>query len=219
MADEPPDSQNIPEPTADNSGADSSSSGDNPGTAENAAVGDYQDNFLEPREPVELMFCIILAAAYAGLAKYCWSPLIQSGAWLIFFNIEGFFITIGLLALMLGMRPYLSPSNLQISKHGIKYRGPYWPQRKTINWSQVFRMYVSPDLILILYKLPNKPKSIRPLIIHSVYLSDRERIPDSIVKYSPIEPIFLANPDWVTRCVCYILLALIVFWIMFMLMS
>lgn len=174
---------------------------------------DLQDNYVENKEPAELMFCVILSASYAGLARYCWTPLEQSGQWNIFINIEGFFITIALLALLLGLRPYLSPSSLQISKHGIKYRGPYWPQRKTVNWTQVVHMYVSPELILIVYRLPNKPKSIRPLLVHSVYLADRDKVADSIVKYSPIEPTFVANPGFFTRLTQIIFFALIVVWI------
>ena len=174
---------------------------------------DLQDNYVENKEPAELMFCVILSASYAGLARYCWTPLEQSGQWNIFINIEGFFITIALLALLLGLRPYLSPSSLQISKHGIKYRGPYWPQRKTVNWTQVVHMYVSPELILIVYRLPNKPKSIRPLLVHSVYLADKDKVADSIIKYSPIEPTFVANPGFVTRLAQIIFFAIIVLWI------
>lgn len=174
---------------------------------------DMQDNYVETKEPSELMFCVILSSIYAGLARYCWTPLEQSHYWYYFINIEGFFITISLLSLLLGLRPYLSPSSLQISKHGIKYRGPYWPQRKTVNWSQVAQMYVSPELILILYKLPNKPKSIRPLLVHSVYLADRDKIPDSIVKYSPVEATFVANPGLLTRTAQILLFAAIVLWI------
>ncbi len=174
---------------------------------------DLQDNYVETKEPSELMFCVILSSIYAGLARYLWTPLEQSNYWNYFVNIEGFFITISLLALLLGMRPYLSPSSLQISKHGIKYRGPYWPQRKTVNWSQVVHMYVSPELMLVLYRLPNKPKSIRPLLVHSVYLADRDKIPDSILKYSPIEPIFVANPGLLTRTAQILLFAAVVLWI------
>src|SRR5579883_1784412 len=180
--------------------------------ADNESV-DLQDNYVENKEPAELMFCVILSASYAGLARYCWTPLEQSGQWNIFINIEGFFITISLLALLLGLRPYLSPSSLQISKHGIKYRGPYWPQRKTVNWSQVVHMYVSPELILVVYRLPNKPKSIRPLLVHSVYLADRDKVADSIVKYSPIEPTFVANPGLVTRFAQVVIFVVIIFWI------
>lgn len=174
---------------------------------------DMQDNYVEAKEPAELMFCVILSSIYAGLARYCWKPLEQSPYWHYFINIEGFLITIALLSLLLGMRPYLSPSSLQISKHGIKYRGPYWPQRKTVNWSQVVQMYVSPELIFILYKLPNKPKSIRLLTVHSVYLADKDKIPDSIGKYSPVEPTYLTNPGMVTRTAQIILFAAIVLWI------
>jgi hypothetical protein len=174
---------------------------------------DLQDNYVETKEPSELMFCVILSSIYAGLARYCWSPLEESGLWNVFVNIEGFFITISLLSLLLGLRPYLSPSSLQISKHGLKYRGPYWPQRRTVNWSQVVHMYVSPELMLIIYRLPNKPKSIRPLLVHSVYLADREKIADSVVRFSPVEPTFVANPGILTRTAQILLFAAIVIWI------
>lgn len=174
---------------------------------------DLQDNYVETKEPAELMFCVILSSIYAGLARFCWGPLEQSGLWNYFINIEGFFITISLLSLLLGLRPYLSPSNLQISKHGVKYRGPYWPQRKTVNWNQVVHMYVSPELMLIIYRLPNKSKSIRPLLIHSVYLADREKITESLSKYSPIEPTLVANPGLLTRAAQITLFIAIVLWI------
>lgn len=176
-------------------------------------TADCQDNFVEEREPVELMFCVILAAAYAGLARYCWDPLEKSGSWLLFINIEGFFLTIAALALFIGMRPYVNPSSLQVSKYGVKYRGPYWPRRRTVNWSQVVQLYVSPEVILVLYVLPNKRKSMRPLLIHSNYLADRQVIVESIIKYSPVEPTLLGKPGWITRGVQYVAFSLFVFWI------
>lgn len=172
---------------------------------------DLQDNYVENKEPAELWFCIILSSMYIGLAKYFWEPL-QKHSWL-FINFEAFLVFIGVVSLLLGIRPYVSPSSLQISKHGIKYRGPYWPQRKTVNWSLVVQMYVSPELILVIYRLPNKPKSIRPLLIHSVYLADKEKIADSIIKYSPVEPILVANPGIATRTMQILMFAAVVIWI------
>lgn len=195
--------QNSSKPTGDDKGSQS----------EDWSDVDLQDNFVETKEPSELIFCVILSAIYAGLARYCWTPLEKSGYLHIFINIEGFFITIAMLSLLLGLRPYLSPSSLQISKYGLKYRGPYWPQRKTVNWSRVRHMYVSPELILVIYSPHNKPKSMRPLLIHSVYLADREKVADSIIKYSPIEPILVANPGLVTRFAQISVFALIVLWI------
>jgi hypothetical protein len=205
---------------ADNSGPDSPSPPDEGGHGGERPEqpADMQDNFVETREPVELMFCIILAAAYAGLARYCWDPLEKAKNWLILVNIEGFFITIALLALFIGLRPYLNPSSLQLSKYGIKYRGPYWPKRRTVNWNQIVQMYVSPELILILYVLPNKQKSMRPLVIHSIYLADKEKLEDSIFKYSPVEPTLLGKPGWITRGVQYTFFSLFVFWIVRMLL-
>ena len=40
-----------------------------------------QDNYVESRDPTELVMCIILASAYAGLARYCWEPLHLTGNW------------------------------------------------------------------------------------------------------------------------------------------
>ncbi|MBX9686355.1 MAG: hypothetical protein K2X27_06605, partial [Candidatus Obscuribacterales bacterium] len=79
--------------------------------------------------------------------------------------------------------------------------------------TQVVQMYVSPELMLIIYKLPNKPKSLRPLLIHSVYLADKEKIAESLTKYSPVEPTYVANPGIITRTAQYILFAAIVIWI------
>ena len=74
-------------------------------------------------------------------------------------------------------------------------------------------MYVSPELMLIIYRLPNKPKSVRPLLVHSVYLADREKIADSVVRFSPVEPTFVANPGILTRTAQVLLFAAIVIWI------
>src|SRR5436853_6111219 len=106
---------------------------------------DSQDNYVENRDPTELAMCVILAAAYLGLAKFLWSKLVEAGNWKMLFNVEGFFVTIALVAIFVGLRPYLSPSSLQLSRHGIKYRGTYWPQRKTVNWDQVVQLYISPE--------------------------------------------------------------------------
>ena len=195
------------------SGKDFLEAGVGPGQADEGDRLEIQDNFVENKEPAELMFCIILASIYAGLARYFWEPLEKSHQWFLLINFEGFFITIAAASVLLGMRPYLSPSSLQISRHGIKYRGPYWPQRKTVNWTQVVHMYVSPELILIIYRVPNKPKSIRPLLIHSVYLADKDNIVDSILKYAPIEPTLVANPGIFTRAAQVIFFGAIVVWI------
>ena len=87
-----------------------------------------QYNFIEHRNPVETMMCLILAAAYLGLAKYCFTPLLITKNWALLTNIEIFFCTIAALSVFIGVRPYFSPSSLQISRHGIKYQGPYWPR-------------------------------------------------------------------------------------------
>lgn len=173
--------------------------------------GEAQDNFVESKEPSELLMCLILASAYLGLAKYCWTPLLLAKDWKLLFNIEGFFLCIAVLAILIGLRPYMTPSALQVSKHGIKYRGPYWPQRKTVNWSQVSKLYLSPELIVALYRPSQADKKasrfshpfftlrLWPLIIPIVYLSDRERIAKVFIKYSPIEPVILSSPALISR--------------------
>src|ERR1700735_801692 len=78
-----------------------------------------QYNFIEHRDPVETMMCLILAAAYLGLAKYCFTPLILTKNWQLVTNVEVFFCAIACLAIFIGVRPYFSPSSLQVSRHGI----------------------------------------------------------------------------------------------------
>ena len=178
---------------------------------------DAQDSYFETREPSELIFCIILAAAYAGLARFCWEPLQASHQWFYFISVEGFFITVGLLSMVLGVRPYLSPSSLQISKHGLKYRGPYWPQRKTVNWQQIFQLYLSEELILIFYRPHSNPKGARFLLIQSSYLSDRKAIADSFAKYCLVQPIYMKNPDWYIKAIFLVGYLGVVCWILWML--
>lgn len=180
---------------------------------------DSQDNFMEARDPAELVMCIVLSAAFFGLAKYVWVPLKNVENWRLFFNIEGFFITVGLLSLVIGLRPYLSPCNLQLSKKGIKYQGPYSTHRKTVNWDQIFKLYVSPELVVALYHPGNKKKGIWPLIIQSVYLSDRERISSSIQRYCPVPPIFVRGPSWTLRLLFVFLFVITVISILQLLVS
>lgn len=184
-----------------------------------ALDGDLQDTYLESRDPAELVFCIILSAAYAGLAKWSWEGLQPTGQWSLLFNIAGFFTTISLLSLALGFRPYFSPCNLQISTHGIKYRGPHWPRRKTVNWTQMYKLYISPSLIVVLYHPPHKPKGVRFLVIQTGYLADRPRIVESFIKYTRIEPLFFASPDWSTKLILLLLYGFVVGWILLMIMS
>ena len=178
---------------------------------------DAQDTYFESREPAELIFCILLAAAYAGLAKFCWQPLEASHQWLSFTSVEVLFGVMALLSLVLGLRPYLSPSTLQISNHGVKYRGPYWPQRKTVNWQQIFRLYLSPELIVVLYHPTNKPNAIRFLFIQSSYISDREGIVSSFARYALVPPVYLKNPDWYIKGILLTAYMSVVCWILYML--
>ncbi len=179
--------------------------------------GEAQDNFVEQKEPSEMLMCLVLASAYLGLAKYCWTPLLLAQDWKLLINIEGFFLGIAALSIMVGLRPYLTPSSLQLSRHGIKYRGPYWPQRKTVNWQQVEKVYLSPELILVLYHPVMGEKRLWPLIITSIYLSDRDRIAKVFIKYLPIQPIILSSPALLSRIVMLLLFLAVVIWLLEML--
>jgi hypothetical protein len=175
--------------------------------------GDPQDNFVEARDPSELAMCTILGAAYAGLAKYCWEPLQSSGNYPLLINVEGFFITTACLALLVGLRPYLSPCSLQVSGRGLKYRGPYWPQRKTVNWELVYRIYVSPELIIVLYHPKPGSKIVWPMFVQSVYLSDKDKVSESVVKHSPFPVIRIAGFNWKTRLLLIVGFIVVVVWI------
>lgn len=181
--------------------------------------GDTQDNFVEARDPAELVMCTILAAAYAGLGRYCWEPLLKAGNYGLLLSVEGFFTTTALLALVVGLRPYLSPCSLQVSRRGVKYRGPYWPKRRTVNWEQVYRVYVSPELIIVLHHTKPGSKIIWPMFIQSIYLSDKDKVVDSVIRQSPVPCIRIAGPNWKTRLVLMILFALVVIWILEMLLG
>ncbi|HEY9713313.1 MAG TPA: hypothetical protein V6C72_07575 [Chroococcales cyanobacterium] len=181
--------------------------------------GDPQDNFVEASDPSELALCIILACAYLGLAKYCWDSLIQVANWKLLINVEGFFGIISAVAIMIGARPFLTPSSLQLSARGIKYRGPYWPQRKTVNWDQVVKIYVSSELLIVLYKPKPDSKRIWPMLIFAIYLADRERIPSCVLKYSPLKPVMMTSPTLVSRIVMGLMLFVVIVWILEMLMG
>jgi hypothetical protein len=180
----------------------------------NREENDSQQNFDEAREPAELIMCLVLAAAYLGLAKYCWLPLMAAKNWKLLVNVEGFFITISLLSILVGLRPYINPSSLQISNRGIKYLGPYWPRRKTVNWEQVLRLYVSTELIIVLYRPRPDRKGSWPLIIPSIYLAEREKIAQVITDYSPIEPVIMTSPALLSRLTFAVLFLAVVIWIL-----
>lgn len=184
---------------------------------ENDQDSEAQDNFVESKEPSELVFCLLLASAYLGLAKFCWAILYQTKNWKLFFNVELFFVATALVAIIIGARPYILPSSLQISHRGIKYRGAYWTQRKTVNWDQVSRVYLSPELILVLYR-PN-PHSTRiwPMAILSVYLAERHNIVQSFIKYCPIQPIMMRGPALITWILLFVLFLALVVWFFYLL--
>lgn len=180
---------------------------------------DSQDNYVENRDPTELAMCVILAAAYLGLAKFLWSKLVAAGNWKMLINVEGFFVTIALVAICVGLRPYISPSSLQLSRHGIKYRGTYWPQRKTVNWDQVVQLYISPELVIVIYKLSQDGKRVWPMLISSLYLAEREKIPHSFIKYCPINPIIMSGPHLISRIIIVVLFSIALVWVLEMLVS
>ncbi len=180
---------------------------------------DAQDNFVESKEPSELLMCLVLASAYLGLAKYCWTPLFLANDKRLFYSVEGFFLSIALLAILIGLRPFLTPSSLQLSHYGIKYRGPYWPQRKSVNWSQIRKVYLSPELIIVLYHPQPGKKRLWPLIIPSIYLADRDRISQVFTRYSPIKAINLSSPAPISRIVMVLLFLGAVIWLLEMLIT
>jgi hypothetical protein len=184
-----------------------------------ATEDESQDNFVESKEPSELLMCLVLASAYLGLAKYCYMPLWLAKDWKLLFNIEGFFLIIALLSILIGLRPYVTPSSLQVSRHGIKYKGPYWPQRKTVNWKQVTRLYLSPELIVALYRPKEKSKRLWPLIIPIIYLADRERIAKVFIKWSPISPVILSSPALISRVIILLFFLGVIVWILEMLIQ
>jgi len=177
-----------------------------------------QVNFIEAKDATELALCFILAAAYLGLAKWCWTPLLLAHNWRMLINLEGFFVFVALVALAVGLRPYLSPSNLQLSMRGIKYQGPYWPQRKTVNWEQVDRVYLSPELIVVLYRPNMSSKRIWPMLIFCVYLADREKIGKAFLNFCPLTPVIMSSPALVSRAIIGLIFFFIVVWLFEMLM-
>jgi len=176
-----------------------------------------QDNFVEGKEPSELIFCLLLASAYLGLAKFCWTPLYLTKSWKLLFNVEGFFVTVAVVAILIGARPYTAPSSLQLSNRGIKYRGPYWIQRKTVNWDQVAMVYLSPELILVLYKPKPDSKRIWPMPILSIYLAERDQVVKSFLKYCPIDAVMVKSPAMVSWIVLFTLLFALIVWFFYLL--
>lgn len=176
-----------------------------------------QDNFVEGKEPSELIFCLLLASAYLGLAKFCWTPLYLTKSWKLLFNVEGFFVTVAVVAILIGARPYTAPSSLQISARGIKYRGPYWIQRKTVNWDQVSRVYLSPELILVLYRPKAESKRIWPMPILSIYLAERDQVMKSFLRYCPIQAIIVKSPALVSWVILFTILFILVIWFFYLL--
>ena len=174
---------------------------------------------MEARDPAELFMCFILAAAYLGLAKYCWEPLLLVQNWKMLVNVEGFFLTIAALSILLGLRPYMSPSSLQISTKGIKYRGPYWPQRKTVNWDQVRQVFLSPELIVIMYHPKFGKKRVWPMLITSIYLADRARITRAMLKFCPITPTVMTSPHLFSRILLGLMFLGVIIWLLEMLIT
>lgn len=177
-------------------------------------LDDSQYNFIEHRDPVETIMCLILAAAYLGLAKYCFTPLTITRNLQLVTNVEIFFCTIAVLSIFIGLRPYFSPSSLQISRHGIKYQGPYWPRRRTVNWEQVVTLYLSAELIIILYRPDTKKKLTWPMIIPAIYLGQREKIVEVMKQYSPSEPIMMTSPALISRILFVLAFVVFILWLL-----
>ncbi len=173
-----------------------------------------QYNFIEHRDPVETMMCLILAAAYLGLAKYCFTPLALTKNLGLVTNVEIFFCTIAALAIFIGVRPYFSPSSLQISRHGIKYQGPYWPRRRTVNWNQVVKLYLSNELIILLYRPDANRKRTWPMIVPSIYLGQRDKIVEVMSKYSHTDPILMTSPALISRIIVALAFIAFVLWLL-----
>ncbi|HEY9773438.1 MAG TPA: hypothetical protein V6C81_06475 [Planktothrix sp.] len=176
--------------------------------------GDPQDNFVESRDPAELMMCFILSAAYLGLAKFVWDGLLKVNDWKLLINIEGFFITIAVLSILVGLRPYMSPSSLQLSSKGIKYRGPYWPKRKTVNWDQVQQIYLSLEVIIVIYQPKPNKKALWPMFITSIYLADRDNIGKAILRHSPVTPKLMTSPHIFSRLLMGLIFFAVVLWLL-----
>ena len=160
-----------------------------------------------------MIFCLIIASMYLGLGKYCWNALLLTKNWKLLFNVEGFFISIALLLILIGLRPYLGPSRLQISSKGVKYIGPYWLQRKTVNWAQIVRLYISNELVIILYKPSPDRKRIWPLVIFSMYLADQERIGPAIQSYSPITAVEMSSPTLLSYVAFFVACFILIIWV------
>ncbi len=185
--------------------------------SESDQENEAQDNFVEGKEPSELVFCLLLASAYLGLAKFCWMPLFKTQNWKLLVNVEGFFVATALVAIVIGARPYMAPSSLQISHRGIKYRGAYWTQRRTVNWDQVSRVYLSPELILVLYRPNPNSKRIWFMPIFSIYLAERQNIVKSFIKYCPIQPIMMKGPALISWIILGFIIGLLVIWFFYLL--
>jgi hypothetical protein len=180
---------------------------------------DFQLNFVETREPAELILCLVIASIYLGLGRYCWNNLLLTKDWKLFFNVEGFFISIALLLILIGLRPYLGPSRLQISSKGIKYIGPYWLQRKTVNWEQIIRLYISNELVILLYKPSPDRKRIWPLFIFSIYLAEQEKLGAAIKKYCPVESVEMSSPALLSYIIFFIICFILIIWVAEILIS
>ncbi len=190
------------------------SSQDSKAQLESNQFDQSQHNFVENQDPILTMTCLIVAAAYLGLAKYCFAPLSATKNLRLLFNVEAFFILLALLAIAIAIRPFISPSSLQISRRGIKYQGPYWPRRKTVNWDQVLRLYLSKEFLVILYRPDPKRKRSFPLWVPTLYLGEREKVVQVMSEYSPVEPIMMTNLSMSTWLVVIFFFLLILVWLL-----
>ena len=173
-----------------------------------------QYNFVENQDPILTITCFIVAAAYLGLAKCCFAPLYTVKNWRLLFNVEGFFILFALLALSVAVRPFLSPSSLQVSRRGIKYQGPYWPRRKTVNWDQVLKLYLSNEFVIVLYRPDPNRKRSWPLWIPTFFMGERDKVVQVVNEYSPVEPVMMTNLSLSTWITVVLFFFLVLIWLL-----
>ncbi|RJR16823.1 MAG: hypothetical protein C4582_14090, partial [Desulfobacteraceae bacterium] len=85
---------------------------------------------------------------------------------------------------------------------------------KTVNWNQVVSLYLSKELIIILYKPDPKRKRTWPLIIPAIYLGQRDKIVEVMKHYSPSEPIMMTSPALISRMLIIGAFVLFVIWLL-----
>jgi len=57
------------------------------------------------------------------------------------------------------------------------------------------------------------------MLISSLYLAEREKIPSSFIKYCPIEPVIMSGPHLISRIAIVVLFSITLIWVLEMLVS